>query len=226
MPSSPETSSRMFSVRLGAPRLIYDPDSHGATLTVTNPQNYPILIQSQVLAENRKDNAPFVVTPPLMRLDGQQSSRLRIVRTGGNFSNDRETLQWLCVKGIPPKAGDQWAKKGGKGGSVSLNLQLSINNCIKLLIRPDGIKKQPDDSDSHLKWQRKGNRLVAINASPFYIDISALNINGYAIHDVKYVSPFSLREFSLPSTEIPKTVGWKIVNDYGGESQFYKVTLK
>lgn len=226
MPSSPETTSRMFSVRLGASRLIYDPDSNGATLTVTNPQNYPILIQSQVLAENRKDKAPFVVTPPLMRLDGQQSSRLRIVRTGGTFRNDRETLQWLCVKGIPPKAGDQWAKKGEKKGSVSLNLQLSINNCIKLLIRPDGLKKQPDDSDSRLKWQRKGNSLVAVNESPFYINISELNINGYAIHDVKYVSPFSSQEFSLRSAEIPKTVGWKMVNDYGGESPLYKVTLK
>ncbi|UDJ83688.1 fimbria/pilus periplasmic chaperone [Kosakonia oryzae] len=167
MPSSPETSSRMSLVRLGASRLIYDPDSNGATLTVTNPHNYPILIQSQVLTENKKDKAPFIVTPPLMRLDGQQSSRLRIVRTGGTFRNDRETLQWLCVKGIPSKAGDQWAKKGEKKGSVSRNLQLSINNCIKLLVRPGGLKKYPDDSDSRLKWQRKGNTLVAINDSPF-----------------------------------------------------------
>ncbi|ANI81761.2 fimbria/pilus periplasmic chaperone [Kosakonia oryzae] len=167
MPSSPETSSRISLVRLGASRLIYDPDSNGATLTVTNPHNYPILIQSQVLTENKKDKAPFIVTPPLMRLDGQQSSRLRIVRTGGTFRNDGETWQWLCVKGIPPKAGDQWAKKGEKKGPVSRNLQLSINNCIKLLVRPGGLKKYPDDSDSRLKWQRKGNTLVAINDSPF-----------------------------------------------------------
>lgn len=167
MPSSPETSSRMSLVRLGASRLLYDPDSNGATLTVTNPHNYPILIQSQVLTENKKDKAPFIVTPPLMRLDGQQSSRLRIARTGGTFRNDGETLQWLCVKGIPSKAGDQWAKKGEKKGPVSRNLQLSINNCIKLLVRPGGLKKYPDDSDSRLKWQRKGNTLVAINDSPF-----------------------------------------------------------
>ncbi|MDO2495886.1 fimbria/pilus periplasmic chaperone [Escherichia coli] len=27
----------------------------------------------------------------------------RIVRTGGDFSVDRESLQWICIKGIPPK---------------------------------------------------------------------------------------------------------------------------
>lgn len=44
-----------------------------------------MLVQSEVLAENQKDPAPFVVTPPLFRLDALQSSRLRIVRTGVFF---------------------------------------------------------------------------------------------------------------------------------------------
>ncbi|NPE97657.1 Dr fimbrial biogenesis chaperone DraB, partial [Escherichia coli] len=69
-------------------------------------QDYPMLVQSEVLSEDQKSPAPFVVTPPLFRLDGQQSSRLRIVRTGGEFPSDRESLQWICVKGIPPKEDD------------------------------------------------------------------------------------------------------------------------
>lgn len=65
--------------------MIYNLDSSGASLTVMNDLDYPMLVQSEVLAENQKDPAPFVVTPPLFRLDALQSSRLRIVRTGGGF---------------------------------------------------------------------------------------------------------------------------------------------
>lgn len=218
------TSTQTFSVRLGASRLIYDPASNGTTLTVTNPQDYPILIQSQALDENRKNKAPFVVTPPLMRLDGQQSSRLRIVRTGGNFRADRETLQWLCVKGIPPKAGDEWAKE--EADKVSLNVQLTINNCIKLLIRPGTLKSHPDDAENRLQWQQHGNKLTATNNSPFYINISALKINGVTVQDIKYVAPFSSRDFTLPSATRSKRIEWKIVNDYGGESQTWQANVE
>ncbi|EHO3245598.1 fimbria/pilus periplasmic chaperone, partial [Escherichia coli] len=98
-----ETTSKVFSLHLGATRVVYNPDSAGETLTVINDQDYPMLVQSEVLAEDQKGAAPFVVIPPLFRLDALQSSRLRIVRTGGDFPSDRESLQWVCVKGIPPK---------------------------------------------------------------------------------------------------------------------------
>lgn len=224
--SSAEMSTRTFSVRLGASRLIYDPASNGTTLTVTNPQDYPILIQSQALDENKKNKAPFVVTPPLMRLDGHQSSRLRIVRTGGNFRTDRESLQWLCVKGIPPKTGDEWAQDNDNKDKVSLNLQVSINNCIKLLVRPDAIKSHPDDVENRLKWQMHGNKLTAKNDSPLYINISELKINGSAIRDIHYVPPFASYDFTLPSAAARKIIEWKIVNDYGGETQSWRTELK
>ncbi|MEB7742644.1 fimbria/pilus periplasmic chaperone, partial [Escherichia coli] len=110
------TTVNTFSLQLGATRLIYDPDASGETLTIFNHQDYPVLVQSEVLKEDRTGGAPFVVTPPLFRLDGQQSSRLRIIRTGGNFPTDRESLQWLCVKSVPPRAEDKWAEEQDEKG--------------------------------------------------------------------------------------------------------------
>ena len=225
-----DTSTQSFSVRLNASRVIYDPASNGTTLTVTSPQDYPILVQSEVLNEDMKSKAPFVVTPPLMRLDGQQSSRLRIVRTGGNFAADRESLQWLCVKGIPPKADDAWAKgKDGKpdaGGKVSLNVQLSINNCIKLFVRPASVKGHSDDVADKLRFERAGGQLKAMNDSPFYMNLSSLKVNGTDVKDTRYVSPFSSRVFSLPAGKNAGKVEWKIVNDYGGESRTYQADIR
>lgn len=138
-----------------------------------------MLVQSEVLSEDQKSPAPFVVTPPLFRLDGQQSSRLRIVRTGGEFPSDRESLQWICVKGIPPKEDDRWAEgKDGekKADKVSLNVQLSVSSCIKLFVRPPAVKGQPDDVAGKVEWQRAGNRLKGVNPTPFYINLSALTV--------------------------------------------------
>lgn len=228
--ASMDATTQSFSVRLGASRIIFDPATSGITLTVTNPQDYPMLVQSELLSEDMKSKAPFVVTPPLMRLDGQQSSRLRIVRTGGSYAADRETLHWLCVKGIPPKAGDAWAKdsanKTGTKDKVSLNVQLSINNCIKLLVRPAAVKGHPDEMMAKLRFERSGSRLRAVNDSPFYMNISSLKVNGMTVKDISYVAPFSAHEFSLPAGTTGGRVEWKVVNDYGGESGPYQGNIK
>ncbi|HGP2366851.1 TPA: fimbria/pilus periplasmic chaperone [Salmonella enterica] len=224
-----ETNTQRFSVSLGTTRVIYDLDSIGQSLTVTNPQDYPILVQSRVLTGDMKSKAPFVVTPPLFRLDGQHQSSLRIVRIGGHFAKDRESLQWLCVKGIPPKEDSAWAKdKDGKpviSKKVSLNLQLSVDTCIKLLVRPENIKGHPDDVASSLSWYRQGEWLKAVNDTPFYMNLSSLKMGGINIPNMHYIAPFSSYTFPLPKSASGK-VFWTIVTDYGGVSNVYQADLK
>ncbi|WP_370546174.1 fimbria/pilus periplasmic chaperone [Edwardsiella tarda] len=224
-----EQHTQAFSIKLGATRVIYAPESMGQTLSVSNPQDYPVLIQSRVYAEDMKSKAPFVVMPPLFRLDGQQESNLRIVRTSGDFAKDRESLQWLCVKGLPPKEDDLWAKDNdGKSAlkkTVSLNLQLSIDSCIKFLVRPESIKGHPDDVASSLSWSRQGTSLKAVNDTPFYMNLSSLKVGDVNVQDVHYVPPFSTFSFPLPKHSSGK-VSWTIVTDYGGVSNVYQADIK
>ncbi|ELM3737371.1 fimbria/pilus periplasmic chaperone [Edwardsiella piscicida] len=224
-----ETSMQRFSVRLGSSRVIYNPSSTGETLTVTNPQNYPILVQSQVFANDMKTKAPFIVTPPLFRLDGQQQSRLLIVRTGDVGLKDRESLQWLCVKGIPPKADDVWTKdQNGKAvveKKVSVNVQVSIDNCIKLIVRPENIQGQSGDVASSLIWHRQGNQIKGINNTPFYMNLASLKVGGIDIHNIHYIPPFSSYIFNLPSGLVGNNVSWTVINDYGGESKVYQADM-
>ena len=131
-------SGEQYGVILGASRIVYPLDSVGTTIMVNNPQDYPVLIQSRVLDKDKSADAPFVITPPLFRLDAKQQSALRVVQTGGNFPRDKESLLWLCVKGIPPKSDDLWAKDNGQKSSessVGVTLQIAIDNCIKLMVR-------------------------------------------------------------------------------------------
>ncbi|EFB3864073.1 TPA: fimbria/pilus periplasmic chaperone [Escherichia coli] len=224
----PEVSAKTFSLHLGATRVVYNPASSGETLTVINDQDYPMLVQSEVLKEDQKAQAPFVVTPPLFRLDGQQSSRLRIVRTGGDFPADRESLQWICVKGIPPKEDDKWAEekdKDRKADKVSLQVQLSVSSCIKLFVRPAAVKGRSDEAAARVTWQRTGNRLKGDNPTPFYINLSTLTVGGKEVKEREYIAPFSSREYPLPAGASGK-VQWKVITDYGGTSKPFEAELK
>jgi len=79
--------------------------------------------------------APFLITPPLFRLDAKEDNVLRVVRTGGNLPGDRESLYWLNIKAIP-------SSKHVEGMNT---LQIAINTRIKLLYRPSSIQGKPED---------------------------------------------------------------------------------
>ncbi|HFO6565969.1 TPA: fimbria/pilus periplasmic chaperone, partial [Escherichia coli] len=221
--------TRTFTVQLGATRVIYNPESSGATLTVTNQQNYPMLVQSEVLSEDQKSRAPFIITPPLFRLDAQQSSKLRIVRTGGNFPEDRETLQWICVKGIPPKNDDIWARdtsgKESSQDSISLQLQFSVNSCIKMFIRPSSLKGNPDDFANRIYWEKHGDKLKGNNPTPFYMNISELSVGNKKISHRHYIPPFSSYEFDYPKSATGQ-IQWRVMTDYGISGKNNQAAIK
>ncbi|ANO92591.1 fimbria/pilus periplasmic chaperone [Escherichia coli] len=222
-----KTNPNMFSLHLGATRVIYNPVSSGETLTIINDRDYPMLVQSEVLSEDRKSPAPFVVTPPLFRLDGKQSSRLRIVRTGGDFPMDRESLQWVCVKGIPPKVGDKWAgeqdRDKKKTDQITVDVQMSVSSCIKLFVRPPAVKGRTDDVAGKVEWQKVGNRLKGTNPTPFYINLSELKVGDKNVNEHHYIAPFSSYEYPIPAGADGK-VQWKVVMDHGGTSKWFEMT--
>lgn len=227
--SKMETHAQPFSVKLGATRIIYNTDSSGATVSVTNPQDYPILLQSEIYNEDAKTKAPFIVTPPLFRLDGQQRSRLRIVRTGVDVIGDRESLRWLCVKGIPPKPDDEWAKdennKSGAPKNVSVNVQIVMSTCIKLLERPSTIKGSPAEVADSISWEKNGSNLKATNPTPFYMNLSLLKVGGMNIKNTSFIAPFSSRVFALPDG-VRGDLEWAVITDYGGESRTFRGNAK
>lgn len=78
-----------------------------------------MLIQSWVddLADNNK--SPFIVTPPLFRLDAGDSNDLRVLLTSPQLPSDRESLFTLNIKVIPANT--------APAGETFCNLLLRIN---------------------------------------------------------------------------------------------------
>ncbi|HAT1676307.1 TPA: molecular chaperone, partial [Raoultella planticola] len=88
---------------MGGTRVIYQEGKREASISVTNADVHsPYLVQSWIenYAENDKSKVPFIVTPPLFRLDPEQENVLRINFIGADLPHDRESVFWLNVKSI------------------------------------------------------------------------------------------------------------------------------
>lgn len=91
-------------VTIGVTRVIYHGDARDESVTIINDDKEPYLIQSwaqKINSDGSSTAAPFIVTPPLFRLNAGQRNVLRVIRTGGSLPEDRESLYWLDIKSIP-----------------------------------------------------------------------------------------------------------------------------
>ncbi|MDT3253656.1 molecular chaperone [Serratia sp. root2] len=193
-------------VIVGGTRLIYDGAKKESALNINNPDAVPYLIQSWVDAqESDSTKAPFIITPPLFRLDGGQNNLLRVVRAGGNLPADKESLYWLNVKAIPSVE-----KKDN-------TLQIAIKTRIKLIYRPQGLSGNLEEAAGKLTWRRSDNRLQVNNPSPYYLTFFNLKLNGHEIPGSTMVAPQATASFPLPAVSgSGGNLSWQIINDYGG----------
>ncbi|HEI8868026.1 TPA: molecular chaperone [Serratia odorifera] len=194
-------------VVVGGTRLVYDGGKKESSLSVSNPDKIPYLMQSWIEPQSGgAEKAPFIITPPLFRLDGGQENVLRVVRAGGNLPEDRESLFWMNIKSIPSSPKDESKN----------TLQIAVKTRIKLIFRPTGLKGQPEEFTAQLKWQRSGSQLQVTNPTPFYMNFQSVTVGGKEVPDATYVAPMSSARFTLPAGVGSGAVQWKIINDYGG----------
>ncbi|EEP9145128.1 molecular chaperone [Salmonella enterica] len=215
-----DVSSQSSGVTLGATRVIYPLNGKSASLSVTNPQDFPVLVKSVVLDEGQKKEAPFIITPPLFRLDAGQQNSLNITRTGGDYPADRESVNWICVQGIPPEPDSAWAgdnKTGSDKKKVSMSVQIIIDSCIKMFVRPESVSGNPVNVADKVSWKISGKTLTAANPTPFYMNVSSLTFNGAKLNMTRgYIPPFAEEKVSLPSGAAVKgTLKWEVIGDYG-----------
>ena len=97
------------SVVITGTRVIYPEKQKEVTVRVNNTGTGPVVLQSWI--DNGDVNArpemlkvPFVLTPPINRVEPNKSQTLRISYTGSALPKDKESVFWLNVLEIPAKA--------------------------------------------------------------------------------------------------------------------------
>lgn len=203
---------------IGGTRLVFDGEKKEASININNPDNKPYLIQSWVDSGSTNAGvqavkAPFIITPPLFRLDENQQNILRVVRAGGDLPTNKESLFWLNIKSIPS------AEKRQN------TLQIAVKTRIKLIFRPAGLKSQLDEAAHSLTWKKIGNQLQVTNPSAHYFSFFNVQINGAVVKSANIVAPQSSATFDLPPGVGGGALTWQFINDYGGSSKVLSSSL-
>ncbi|MEP8939211.1 fimbria/pilus periplasmic chaperone (plasmid) [Enterobacter mori] len=198
-------------VVVGGTRLVYDGAKKESSLSVSNPDKTPYLIQSWVdTLEGGTAKAPFIITPPLFRLDGEQQNVLRVVRAG-ELPEDHESLYWLSVKAIP------------SGSKAENTLQIAVRTRIKLIYRPSTLKgSTPEQQTDRLVWSRSGGQVQVKNPTAYYMNFNEISVGGKKLSNVTYVAPGGTATFAAPAGG---GVSWKLISDYGAIGPEHKASL-
>ena len=160
------STAAQAGIVMGGTRVIYQEGKREAAISVTNADTHtPYLVQSWVenYAENDKSKVPFIVTPPLFRLDPEQNNVLRINFIGASLPGDRESVFWLNVKSISPTP----------QGEVN-KLQVNIKSKFKIFYRPNGLAGDPAKAWQQLKFTKYGGHKLAAGLSMREEDIEPL----------------------------------------------------
>lgn len=223
MPSSHALAQDSVGFSLSQFRIIYTgADNKGVTWSMTNNTERAYLMQSWIrpidpttgLPKPDMDNnvptsrIPFLVTPPLKRVDPREDLTLRIRLTELSLPNDRESLFYLSVKGIPAVSEAE--------NTVTGKLVVAVVNNIKLFYRPDGLPAGGvTRAATQLRFSAQGNSLVVDNPTPFYINFRTLTVAGKPISAValrKLVPPYGQQRYDAV-IGAGVQVEWQVVDE-------------
>ncbi len=206
-------------------RVVYPEARREVTIRISNPGDTPSLVQVWLDAGNPsakpgESKVPFVMTPPLFRLDPTKSQSLRLMYTHDPLPQDRESLFWLNVLDIPPRAPTSSDRPN--------QLEFAFKHRMKVFFRPAGLRGSAADAPAHLKWTLllKDGKLVGLEASnPTAYHVSLIQVSAKVgghpiVARADMVDPFASRSFALPGPLTapggPVALEYWYVNDYGG----------
>ncbi|MGY3859924.1 fimbria/pilus periplasmic chaperone [Aeromonas intestinalis] len=211
-------------VQISGSRVIYPAAAREVTLELLNKGNLPSLVQVWIDAGDRSirpgaDAVPFLVTPPITRIEALRGQSLRLAYVGQGLPKDRESVFWLNVLEVPPSAKST--------GADNNQVKLAFRSRIKLFYRPEGLAGNVERSAQQLTWRLvklgQGYALRASNPSLYHVSISNLDLQTaearqYSNQSGGMVAPGGYFDFPvdrLPNQAHAKAVTFYWLNDYG-----------
>jgi len=214
------------SVVMTGTRVIYDADAPSRSVQLTNEDDKPNVIQAWVDSGDpdstpQTADAPFIVTPPLFRMEPRTGQEVRVVYTGPRPAQDREAVFYLNTVQIPPMD----AAYAGQNQVLVL-----VRNRVKLFYRPSTIPGRPERAHEQLRFRatrQQGDLLVtASNGSGYHISmidahLSADGENFAFLPDM--VAPYADRSWRVAGAGRLAgrlmRVRYRFLNDSGGVVQ-------
>ncbi|MCA7969381.1 fimbria/pilus periplasmic chaperone [Burkholderia sp. AU39826] len=207
-------------------RFVYPGDARALTIFTRNDGDAPILVQAWLddgdpNADPGRLRVPFVVSPPLARLDPGQPLTIRVQSLGGGLAADRESCFWINLLEVPPAA---------PAGEHALRIAYRLR--MKLLVRPPSLDGDPDEAPNRLAWSHAGANaaaspapLVALNPTPYYVTLTRVLLNGKGAmpaNTVMDIAPFGRVEIPVGTQAGagPGEIVFDAVDDSGAAHEY------
>lgn len=212
-------------LRFPSERLVFDHDSKGISFLLKNNDNNSYLVQADIAipdetsgikTKEKLPNMPFIITPPLYRIDAKSEYSWQIKKIANlkMLPQDRESVFFIKLKAIPPKGTKNTINFKNGNGNITLSKVLHY----KFYYRPESLKNIKLNSvKNKLSFTLNGNELIAKNSSPIYLTLGELVVGQHKVDNLqlfKMIPPFGEQIFQLPPKKYDHSlVKWKLLNE-------------
>lgn len=216
------TSTAMSSVTITGTRIIFPGNSKDEVVRLNNKdKSSPALVQVwvddgvKVNDINNKD-IPFVVTPPVSRIEPLKGQSIRLIYNGMALPQDKESIFYFNMLEIPPEGKDDAPQR----------LDIAFKTRIKLFYRPAGLMKSGSVNEEdklvieQVNNAQKGTGIKVTNPTAYYFTFSEMNVNmsGKSVElNADMVAPGTSGEFyaGKPQSGSVSEINYTLLNDYG-----------
>ncbi len=207
-------------------RIIFQGKSVEKSLLLVNKSDYPVMVQSWVDdgdLQSTPDKAisPFVVIPPVFKMQPNEFATLRIIYSGSALPSDKESLYWLNIYEVPPVA----ANKEDEAAKVTLALRTQI----KVLYRPSSIPQRTEKSGQLIQFTREADNLIVKNPTGYYQTVTTLTVCGQMYSQAGMLEPLSSIIIPAPLTkacENNSKIQYTLIDDSGNEESHHQQLSK
>lgn len=211
------SSVGLANVVISGTRFVYPAQNKEISIELTNADSTPALLQAWISDANddRTTPTPFVITPPIFRMDGNKKQTLRVIYTHEPLATDRETLFYFNLLDIPPIPKDDDSQQN--------YLQFSLLSKLKFFYRPKNLSPTIDKAYNHLKINLNNQGVTIHNPTPYFITVSEValfaqqddekSVNETTITPM--IEPFGKADIEIDHKNA-KFAKLELINDYGG----------
>ncbi|EMX8467898.1 TPA: molecular chaperone [Serratia marcescens] len=156
------------NIVINGTRVIYPEKNKDVIVQLVNNGDDPALVQAwiddgDINSTPETANVPFLLSPPVVKVAGNNGQQLRIQKMGAALPGDRESVFYLNVLDIPP------TPENLKGFNT---LQLAIKSRIKLFYRPANLLASSKSITDLIELQSVERGVNVINKSPYFFTLA------------------------------------------------------
>lgn len=201
------------NIIINGTRFVYPANDREISVELSNRASSPALAQVWIddgddQASPEDINAPFIITPPVSRIEAGQGQTIRIQSVATGLPTDRESIFFLNVLDIPPSP--------ERADDRQNYIQLAIRSRMKIFYRPPSLGSR-EQANSRVSFSGQGTQLTIKNDSPFYLTLRDFKQGGQSLTtSIHMVAPFSDKQVSVDrSLQSGATISFGSITDFG-----------